>query len=143
MSMWFGPARQIGFVVRDLDRALRCWTETLGVGPFFVTRNYTPDNYRYRGKPSPGPLMSFAFGNSGDLQVELIEQHDDRPSVYREFLDAGREGFHHVSAWLRRAEYDATLARLRAEGAVIGHEGGTDFRFAYVATDHAPGRSDV
>ena len=54
----------------------------------------------YRGEPTE-PVVSIAFANSGDLQVELIEQEDDAPSIYREFLDAGREGFHHLAWWPR------------------------------------------
>ena len=115
MSRRFGSIRQIAFVVRSLDRTLRYWTETLGVGPFFVFRNMSPEDFRYRGEPSPAPRLSVALGNSGDLQVELIEQHDDRPSAYRDFLAAGREGFQHVSSWLTRAEYDATLVRVAGE----------------------------
>ena len=38
MSRVFGPMRQMGFVVRDMDRALKYWTGTLGIGPFFVVR---------------------------------------------------------------------------------------------------------
>ena len=55
MSRTFGAIRQIAFIVRDLDTALRYWTETLGVGPFFVLRRSTPADYCYRGKPSPAP----------------------------------------------------------------------------------------
>ncbi len=142
MSRPFGAVRQIAFVVRDLDRALQYWTETLGVGPFFVFRNVTPENYRYRGQPSPPPLLSIALGNSGGVQVELIQQHDDRPSAYRDFLAAGREGLQHVSSWLSRADYDATMARCVAAGAAVAHEGsiaGSGVRFAYFATDGIPG----
>lgn len=138
MSRLFGNVRQIAFVVRDVERALRYWTETLGVGPFFVLRNLTPDTFRYRGEPSPPPTLTIAFGNSGDLQIELIQQHDERPSAYRDFLASGREGLQHVSSWLTRAEYDATLARMAAAGAIVAHEGamaGGGVRFAYFATD--------
>jgi catechol 2,3-dioxygenase-like lactoylglutathione lyase family enzyme len=141
MSRLFGPLRQVAFVIRDLDRAIRYWTETLGVGPFFVLRNMSPENYRYRGRASPPPRLSLALGNSGDVQVELIQQHDDRPSAYIEFLQAGREGFQHVSSWLTRADYDATMERERAAGVAIVHEGslpGSGVRFAYFATDEAP-----
>ena len=140
MSRRFGSIRQIAFVVRDLDLTLRYWTETMGVGPFFVLRRMRPEGYRYRGAPSPAPLLSVALGNSGDLQVELIEQHDELPSAYRDFLAAGREGFQHVSSWLTRAEYDATMARALAAGTPIAHEGamaGGGVRFAYFATDAA------
>ena len=138
MSRLFGPMRQIAFVVRDLDAALRYWTEVLGVGPFFVLPNLSPENYRYRGDPSPPPVISIALGNSGDVQVELIQQHDDRPSAYRDFLEAGREGFQHVSAWLNPDDYDATMTRLLAAGVPVAHEGripGRGVRFAYFATD--------
>ena len=142
MSHTFGTIRQIAFVVHDVERALRYWTETLGIGPFFVLRKLTPDTFRYRGAPSPPPTLTIAFGNSGDVQVELIQQHDDRPSAYRDFLASGREGLQHVSSWLTRAEYDATYARLVARGVPVAHEGamaGGGVRFAYFATDGAPG----
>lgn len=140
MSRLFGPLRQVAFVIRDLDRALQYWTETLGVGPFFVLRNMCPENYRYRGRSSPSPRLSIALGNSGDVQVELIQQHDDRASAYLEFLQAGREGFQHVSSWLNRTDYDATMQQQRAAGVAVVHEGsipGSGVRFAYFATDDA------
>jgi hypothetical protein len=76
--------------------------------------------------------------------VELIQQHDDRASAYLEFLQAGREGFQHVSSWLTRTDYDATMERQRAAGVAVVHEGsipGSGVRFAYFATDEtsAPG----
>src|SRR3546814_4442654 len=33
-----GPIRQLGFVVRDLNQAIRAWTD-IGVGPFYVARS--------------------------------------------------------------------------------------------------------
>ena len=142
MSRLFGSIRQVAFVVRDLDATLHYWTETLGVGPFFVLRRVSPVDYRYRGAPAPAPCLSLALGNSGDVQIELIQQHDDRASAYRDFLAAGREGMQHVSSWLTRGEYDETMARARARGLVVAHEGalpGSGVRFAYFATDVAPG----
>jgi len=142
MSQKFGEIRQIAFVVRSIDDALRYWTETLGVGPFFVMRQVTPDDWRYGGEPSPSPQMSIALANSGAMQVELIEQHDDSPSAYRDFLDSGHEGMHHVSSWTTRDEYDATMARMRDAGVAVAHEGAINtmnVRFAYFATNDAPG----
>ena len=142
MSRRFGTIRQIAFVVRDLEQALGYWTQTLGVGPFFVMRRMTPLDYRYRGQPSRAPVLSVALANSGDVQVELIEQHDDAPSAYRDFLASGREGFQHVSSWLTRAGYDETMAAARRDGLTAIHEGvvpGSEVRFAYFATEVSPG----
>jgi hypothetical protein len=92
-----GPIRQNGYVVRDLDRAIDAWL-TIGVGPWLLLPHLTQTGSVYRDQPT-APVVSIAFANSGDMQVELIQQEDDSPSIYREFLDAGREGFHHLAWW--------------------------------------------
>lgn len=138
MSRIFGEMRQIAFVVRDLDRALRYWTETIGVGPFFMIRDLVPDRWFYREMPAAPPRITIALGFSGEFQVEIIQPHDDNPSAYRDFLVAGREGFQHVSSWMTRAEYDREREHLRKTGVVAVHEGsipGNNIRFAYFATD--------
>jgi catechol 2,3-dioxygenase-like lactoylglutathione lyase family enzyme len=122
MSGFFGEMRQIAFVVRDLEKALDYWTRTLGVGPFFMMRDVTPDNYRYRGRPAPPPRISLALGFSGEFQMEIIQQLDDNPSAYRDYLAAGHEGFQHVSSWMTRAEYDRVCGELLILGkSVIRH----------------------
>ena len=52
----------------------------------------------FRGEPT-ALTITLAFANSGDLQIELIHQTGDAPSAYKEFLDSGREGFHHLAWW--------------------------------------------
>jgi catechol 2,3-dioxygenase-like lactoylglutathione lyase family enzyme len=37
-----------------------------------------------------------ALGHWGDLQIELIRQHNDAPSIYKTWRDEGREGLQHV-----------------------------------------------
>ena len=76
MSVLPGPIRQIGYVVTDLDRAIASWVE-LGVGPWLVIRGL-PMRALYRGEPCETTL-SLALSNSGELQVELIQQQDDTP----------------------------------------------------------------
>ena len=84
--------------------------------------------------------MSVALANSGDLQIELIQQRTDAPSMYKEFLDAGREGLQHMSYWTR--EYQALYDRALSLGYKVGHEGqigGEQGRFAYFDTQAHPG----
>lgn len=92
-----GAIRQISFVVPDIDRAMQDWL-SLGVGPWFVLRRFCARGSFYRSTASD-PTLSLAFANSGDLQIELIAPEDDIPSIYREFLDSGRRGFHHIAYW--------------------------------------------
>ena len=84
--------------------------------------------------------MSVAFANSGDLQIELIQQRNDAPSLYKDFLDAGREGLQHVAYWTR--DYQTLYERALSLGYTVGHEGrigGEQGRFAYFDTEGHPG----
>ena len=141
MSIIFGGIRQIGMVVHDCQSAMEKWAR-LGVGPFFTMR-FTVDDFIYRGSPSPAPDVTLCFAHSGPIQVELIQQHNDVPSVWREFLDQGREGAQHVAAWYAdHLTFDAKKAQLAKEGFVLAQEGGSraaDARFAYYDTDEPGG----
>lgn len=87
------PPDQLGCVVPDLDAAIAEWVGK-GVGPFLVMRKVALADYTYRGRPSR-PKLDVAFSQDGELQIELIQPLDDRPSAYRDFLAAGGSGPHH------------------------------------------------
>ena len=139
MSSIFGAIRQNGYVVRDIRGAMDHWTTVIGVGPWFYFDRVKVDYFRHRGKDSDLEV-SIALANSGDLQIELIEQRNDAPSMYREFLEAGHEGLQHVAYWT--TEYQALYDRALALGYTVGHEGqigGPQGRFAYFDTQRHPG----
>jgi hypothetical protein len=89
MSRIFGAVCQNGYVVRDIHAAMDHWIRVMGVGPWYYIDRVKTDYFRHRGQDS-AVEMSIAIANSGDLQIELIQQRNDAPSMYREFLDAGR-----------------------------------------------------
>ena len=139
MSRFFGKVCQNGYVVRDIEAALKHWTEVMGVGPFYYIDRVKCDWFTYRGEPSPVE-MSIALGNTGDLQIELIQQRNDAPSMYMDFLNAGREGLQHMSWWT--TDYQAQYDRAIAAGFKVGHEGqigGPQGRFVYFDTETHPG----
>ena len=78
------------------------------------------------------PTLHLAFANSGDLQVELIHQVDDAPSPYREFLDAGHEGFHHLAWWTEDVDNAETALRAVGRAPVLAGDSGSMARFFYV-----------
>lgn len=125
-----GAVRQNGYVVPDLDRAIDQWLQA-GVGPWFVLRETEQSAMYFRGKRSD-PVLSIAWSNSGDLQIELIQPHGDAPSVYREFLDAGHAGIHHVAFWVD--DFDEVMAGATDAGwtVVQSGDGGGVARFSYV-----------
>ena len=139
MSRLFGSIRQNGYVVRDIRASLDHWVDVMGVGPWFYFDRVKVDWFRHRGASSDIE-MSIALANSGDLQIELIQQRNEAPSMYKEFLDAGREGLQHVAYWTR--DYQALYDQVLARGYRIGHEGqigGEQGRFAYFDTEAHPG----
>jgi len=130
-----GVVRQVGYVVRDIDAAIASWLE-LGVGPWFVIRDQVQSG-TYRGEPCTVTL-SIAFSNTGEMQLELIQQQDDAPSVYREFLDSGREGYNQLAWWT--PDFDATMQAIAERGWPVVWAGGEDTstRYAYVEQPDGP-----
>jgi hypothetical protein len=122
MSRIFGAIRQNGYVVRDIEAAMKHWSTVLGVGPWFYTAHAPIQDFSYRGMRS-NVDVAIALANSGPLQLELIQQHNDAPSLYRDFLNAGQEGLQHIAYWTEKFATD----RLRAInlGFHVGHEGVT------------------
>jgi len=135
MSVLFGPFIQQGYVVPDIDRAISHWVAR-GVGPFFIEEHIRPPG-EYDGR-AIHPDLSAAFAFSGDQQIEVIQQHDDTDTVYRDFLMGHPTGgLQHLAVWVD--DISATLARLEAGG----HEYRVRQRFgdahAYIDSVERPG----
>lgn len=100
---------QIGFVVRDMDAAVKQYEPLFG--PF--SRMDAPvEAADYRGQLADCELK-LAFARSGELEIELIEWVSG-DSPHREFIESGREGMHHLR--YRVDDLDAWLPRLETVG---------------------------
>jgi hypothetical protein len=135
MNVLPGPIRQVGYLVRDIDLAIAGWLE-IGVGPWFVIRG-VPIRALYRDEPCE-VAISVALSNSGEMQVELIAQDDDTPSIYTEFLSSNGPGYHQLAYWT--ADFDAAMQAVRDAGWPIVWSGGSDLgvRFAYLQPSGCP-----
>lgn len=138
MSRVFGAIRQNGYVVSDIEAAMDHWSRVLGIGPWFYVEQAPITDFVYRGEPSPVEV-SIALANSGPLQIELIQQRNDAPSLYKDFLDAGNEGLQHIASWTEN--FSRERARLLDLGFEIGQEGTTGRYgpFCYFLTESHPG----
>jgi Glyoxalase/Bleomycin resistance protein/Dioxygenase superfamily len=109
-----GSIIQHAYTVDDIDEGMRLYTERLRIGPWFLIGPFVPAKGVYRGAETKMNL-SLAVAFSGPAMVELIEQHDDAPSVYQEAKKArGGHGFHHWA--IGACDFDAAAARHRALG---------------------------
>lgn len=109
-----GSIYQICFVVPNLRDAVEEWTSSGRAGPFYLFENFEFKNPNYKGE-AIAPDVSLALGYSGDLNIELIEQHDDTPSIYKEQIDSKGYGFHHF------ARLSANMDQSIAEETVWGY----------------------
>ncbi len=133
-----GEIMQLAYVPADFDAALKHWIEVMGAGPFFALDHVKLEGVKYRGAPSDIDF-SMALGYWGDMQIELIRQHNDAPSIYKAWRDEGYEGLQHVCILVddmihARAVCVGSGAVVAQEGLVAG--GG---EVIYVDTGGGPG----
>jgi hypothetical protein len=107
-----GAPFQIAFVTPDPEPEISRWMTTFGAGPFFLIENLHFSYTNYRGSLQDITIDVY-LANWGEMQVEVIRPHDDTPSVYTEWLQAGRTGLHHLAM----AVDDMAAARKTIEAA--------------------------
>lgn len=123
---------QMAYVVNDIEAAAKRWIDIFGVGPFFILDRPQVGNPLYRGK-SQEVEFSAALAQAGDLHIELIQQHCDSPSCYRDTIAKGQEGFHHMAVIVE--DYAREIARYEKAGYPVASSGEFGpLKFCYVDT---------
>lgn len=130
-----GKPMQIAFVPEDFDAALAHWTQVMGVGPFFVMENIVLEDGRFMGTPSDC-RFTIALAQWGDVQIELIRQDNDAPSIYRgDYLPPGG-AMHHVC--LLTDDIGTARAAIEAGGGLVLVEGKVGADGAVIYADCGP-----
>jgi hypothetical protein len=109
------PIFQQAYLVNDLEASIQHWHELFCAGPFVIAPHHKTDRFTYRGTSQQADV-SYAFGYSGDMMIQFIQQHDDTPSIYRDMYEMGEEGFHHVGILVH--DWEAERQRLLDMGFV-------------------------
>jgi hypothetical protein len=124
---------QVGFVVRDLEASMAVYAPMFG--PFSVM-DPGAMSYNYRGAQEECE-MRLAFGKSGDVEIELI-QWLRGGCPHKEFIDAGREGMHHLR--FRIDDLDSKVAQAEAIGycTIWGTRYGEGLAVAYMEREGDP-----
>jgi hypothetical protein len=122
---------QIGHVVDDVLVAAARWARTFGIGPFHVLP-IVEQQATYGGEIRTARIQ-VAVAQAGPVQIELIQQHCDTPTIFTEWSRGGTSAFHQIATLT--SDYDGKTAHFRALGYSLAAEsvaGG--FRVAYVDT---------
>ena len=103
------PLFQQAYLVNDIEASIQHWHKLFGAGPFVIAPHHKTDRFTYRGTSQEADV-SYAFGYSGDMMIQFIQQHDETPSIYRDMYKRGQEGFHHVGVLVH--DWEAERQRL-------------------------------
>jgi methylmalonyl-CoA/ethylmalonyl-CoA epimerase len=139
-SAIYGPVRQLAYVVEDIDAAIHSWHRQMGLAPFAVVRECAPfSGASYRGGPAGELVLNLAFAYIGDVQLELIEQLSDTPSIYSEAHERGLHSLHHYGVCVEN--YSACLEHAIRNGfeAVVETGSPEHAQMAYVESTEIPG----
>jgi len=122
---------QLGFLVDDITEAAGRWARVFGVGPFHVMPVFDAPTM-YRGTET-SIRAQVAVAQAGPVQIELIRQYCDTPSVYRDWTRNGAASLHQLATVT--PDYEGTKARYEAQGYQIEAENmSPKMRVAYVDT---------
>ncbi len=110
----FGRIVQLAVHAPSILDLARRFTDEMRAGPFYVMEHIPLQCALYRGKPASFDHSS-AYGQLGEVMIELIHQHGDEPSAVRDMYAAGEVGFHHAAIFVD----DLDVAIRRAQEAAM------------------------
>ena len=91
-----GNIVQIGIVVEDIEKTKQSMRDIFGLEPDAGGESlYRNCLYRSEGQVVDAPVIS-AFYNFFSIQLEFLQPVGDTPTVWRDYLDKGQFGLHHI-----------------------------------------------
>ena len=123
---------QIAYHVPDIRLAAASMHERFGAGPFFLNENILLETAIHRGE-SVEFIHSSAFGQWGDVMVELTRQENDASHTpFRDLFKPGESGLHHTAIIVD--SFDETVAHFASMGFDLAtrcrtRHGGVEFGF--------------
>jgi len=121
---------QLGYVFKDIEKQAKIMESMFGFSKF-IFGDWQTHTMKFRGNNSEITFRQ-AFSRLGSTQVELI-QWKSGDSPYKEFLDKGNEGFHHIACYIE--DMDSYIKEFEKNGIAILQEGEVlNTRIAYMDT---------
>ena len=133
MGKKFGPIMQMAFIVDSFEDSLEFWTRKMNVGPFVMLEGVELKDVYY--KDSPADIdFSGAIAYTGSMQVELIKQYCDTPSIYNEYVNNEKGPLHHLAALTDDIENDIHILESQGYTNLQGGKTQDNGEFAYQHT---------
>ena len=120
---------QIAYAVENAEAAAKRWARDFGAGPFFLAEHIEVTNVVYRGSPGEYDHSS-AYGQWGDIMVELVQDHGSGPTVIGDSFSKGTYGLHHLAYFVENLDRATnSLRRMGFELAMSAAASTTRFHF--------------
>ena len=136
-NLIFGQLKvsQLGFVFKDIEEQGKIMEKMYGLTKFaFLPVAKIPTKYKGIESDLTGKL---GFSQLGETQIELIEWKEGN-CPYKDFLDQGREGFHHVGLYVDNIDPHISEFERKKIGILFSGAIGKG-KFAYMDTEKSFG----
>ena len=87
---------QVAYAVSDVRAAANEWATRVGAGPFVILDHIALAEVWHDGRPAKFDHSS-AYGQWGQVMVELVQQHEVAPKSLATAVRTGALGIHHVT----------------------------------------------
>lgn len=126
---------QVAYFVEDIRKQADIMAQTFGAGPFYVVENIELEWGEHRGTRCDF-IHSSAYGQWGQVMMELVQQESDGPSPFRDLYAPGESGLHHVATMVE--DLPTAYAHFDAAGIPLATRSmtktGTEFSFLDATT---------
>ena len=109
---------QLGYVYKNIKKQAMIMESLYGIAPSAFSEGKT-ETIVYRGKESVVHI-SLSISRYFNTQLELI-QWNEGECIYKEFLDQGKEGLHHISIFIQ--DLDKYIDEIKKMGIEIIQSG--------------------
>ena len=127
-----GEVTQIGFVVKDIEKASEKWASILGFSEIpkpIITDEFEKANTHFEGKPTKAQAK-LAFFRMNNITIELIEPIGKESTWYKHLKKHG-EGRHHIA--FNVAGMEENENELKKNGGIVLQKGDfTGGSYSYV-----------
>ncbi len=128
-----GSVYQQCFVVTDIHESMTQFSKNLAIGPWFLFESYKFLEAEYLGQPARAEIK-IALTFSGHMNIELIQQVNNAPSMYQDIARRGG-GFHHFGVSSVAFEEDVKAQAKLGNREVFRATNLRGARLAYFETD--------
>jgi catechol 2,3-dioxygenase-like lactoylglutathione lyase family enzyme len=125
-------AVQIAYQTDDVTMAALAHSAQFGSGPFFLSEHIKLPAVTHKGRPA---LLdhSSAYGQWGNVMVELVAYHEASPASLSDQLAIGVPGLHHVACFVDDLATDLEAMLGAGNELVVEAETASGQRFAFVS----------